>query len=78
MKKIATLVETTRDRAATVKSGSTVFSVPQQQRAVSAAEEFCFNVKPRLGVKDATWNERVEAGNLLRVLMKPNKNTVFK
>ncbi len=41
MKKIA--VETTRDRAAaTVKSGSTVFSVPQQQRAVSAAEEFCF------------------------------------
>ncbi len=35
-------------------------------------------VTPRLGVKDATWNERVEAGNLLRVLMKPNKNTVFK
>ncbi len=33
MKKIATLVETTRDRAATtVKNGSTVFSV-QQQRA---------------------------------------------
>ncbi len=43
MKKIAALVETTGDRAAaTVKSGSTVFSVPQQQRAVSAAEEFCF------------------------------------
>ncbi len=43
MKKIATLVETARDRAAaTVKSISTVFSVPQQQRAVSAAEEFCF------------------------------------
>ncbi len=34
MKKIAALVETTRDRAAAaVKSGSTVFSVPQQQRA---------------------------------------------
>ncbi len=44
MKKIAALVETTRDRAAAaVKSGSTVFSVlQQQQRAVSAAEEFCF------------------------------------
>ncbi len=42
MKKIAALVETTRDRAAAaVKSGSSVFSVPQQ-RAVSAAEEFCF------------------------------------
>ncbi len=42
MKKIAALVETTRDRAAaTVKSGSMVFSV-RQQRAVSAAEEFCF------------------------------------
>ncbi len=37
MKKIATLVETTRDRAAVTESGSTVFSV-QQQRAVSAAE----------------------------------------
>ncbi len=34
MKKIAALVETTRDRAAAaVKSGSTVFSVQQQQRA---------------------------------------------
>ncbi len=43
MKKIAALVETTGVRAAaTVKSGSTVFSVLQQQRAVSAAEEFCF------------------------------------
>ncbi len=42
MKKIAALVETTGDRAATVKSVSTVFSVQQQQRAVSAAEEFCF------------------------------------
>ncbi len=39
MKKIAALVETTRHRAAAaVKSGSTVFRVPQQQRAVSAAE----------------------------------------
>ncbi len=37
MKKIAALVETTRDRAAaTVKSVSTVFSVPQQQREPSA------------------------------------------
>ncbi len=45
MKKIAALVETTRDRAAvTVKSGSTVFSVPRQQRAVSAAEEFCVQI----------------------------------
>ncbi len=43
MKKIAALVETTRDRAAAaVKSGSMVFSVLQQRRAVSAAEEFCF------------------------------------
>ncbi len=43
MKKIAALVETTPDRAAAaVKSGSTVFSVQQQQRAISAAEEFCF------------------------------------
>ncbi len=33
MKKIAALMETTGDRAATVKSGSTVFRVPQQQRA---------------------------------------------
>ncbi len=40
MKKIAALVETTR-AAVTVKSIS-VFSVQQQQRAVSAAEEFCF------------------------------------
>ncbi len=30
MKKIAALEETTQDRTATVKSGSTVFSVPQQ------------------------------------------------
>ncbi len=36
MKRIAALVETTRDRAATVKSVSTVFSVPQQQRVPSA------------------------------------------
>ncbi len=43
MKKIAALVETTPDRAAAaVKSGSTVFSV--QQRAVSAAEEFCVQI----------------------------------
>ncbi len=42
MKKIAALVETTQDRVATVKSGWTVFSVPQQQRALGAAEEFCF------------------------------------
>ncbi len=45
MKKIAALVETTRDRAAaTVKNGSTVFSVLQQQRAISAAEEFCVQI----------------------------------
>ncbi len=44
MKKIAALVETTRDRVPTVKSGSTVFRVPQQQRAVSAAEEFCIQI----------------------------------
>ncbi len=44
MKKIAALVKTTRDRVATVKSGSTVFSVLQQQRAVSAAEEFCIQI----------------------------------
>ncbi len=43
MKKIAALVETTRDRAAT-ESGSTVFSVQQQQRAVSADEEFCVQI----------------------------------
>ncbi len=43
--KIAALVETTPDRAAAaVKSGSTVFSVKQQQRAVSAAEEFCVQI----------------------------------
>ncbi len=36
MKKIDALVETTRDRVPTVKSGWTVFSVQQQQRAVSA------------------------------------------
>ncbi len=41
MKKIAALVETTGDRVPTIKSVS-VFSVQQQQRAVSAAEEFCF------------------------------------
>ncbi len=35
MKRIAMVVETTRDRAATVKSGSMVFSVPQQQREPS-------------------------------------------
>ncbi len=45
MKKIAALVETTPDRAAAaVKSGSTVFSVQQQQRAISAAEEFCIQI----------------------------------
>ncbi len=45
MKKIAALVETTRDRAAAaVKSGSRVFSVQQQQRAVSVAEEFCVQI----------------------------------
>ncbi len=43
--KIAVLVETTGDRAAaTVKSVSTVFIVQQQQRAVSTAEEFCFQI----------------------------------
>ncbi len=36
MKKIAALVETTGDRVATVRSGSTVFRVPQQQREPSA------------------------------------------
>ncbi len=37
-KKIPALVETTRDHAAvTVKSSSTVFSVPQQQRAAESA-----------------------------------------
>ncbi len=36
MKKIAALVETTRDRVATVKSVSTVFSVLQQHRVPSA------------------------------------------
>ncbi len=52
MKKIAALVETTQDRAATVKSGSTVFSVQQQQRAVSAAEEFCVQIHAiKLAVK---------------------------
>ncbi len=40
MKKIAALEETTRERAATVKSGSAVFSVLPQQRFISAAEEF--------------------------------------
>ncbi len=46
MKKIAVLVETTQDRAVTVKSGSTVFRVPQQQRVPSsAAEEFCVQVQ---------------------------------
>ncbi len=44
MKKIAALVETTRDHAAVTESGSTVFSVQQQQRAVSAAEEFCVQI----------------------------------
>ncbi len=52
MKKIVALVETTRDRAATtVKSGSTVFRVPQQQRAVSAAEEFCFKYSNKACLK---------------------------
>ncbi len=36
MKKTAALVETTRDRAAATQSGSTVFSVQQQQRVPSA------------------------------------------
>ncbi len=35
MKKLPT-VETTRDRAVTVKSGSAVFSVPQQQSKAPA------------------------------------------
>ncbi len=35
MKKVAALVETTQDRAATVKSVSMVFSVPQQQQQPS-------------------------------------------
>ncbi len=42
MKKIAALVETTRDRAVVAVKSVSVFSVQQQQRAVSAAEEFCF------------------------------------
>ncbi len=42
MKKIAALVETTGDRAAATVKSVSVFSVQQQQRAVSAAEEFCF------------------------------------
>ncbi len=42
MKKIAALVETTGDRAAAAIKSVSVFSVQQQQRAVSAAEEFCF------------------------------------
>ncbi len=42
MKKIAALVETTPDRAAVTVKSVSVFSVQQQQRAVSAAEEFCF------------------------------------
>ncbi len=36
MKKIAALVETTQDRAVTVKSGLMVFRFPQQQRVPSA------------------------------------------
>ncbi len=44
MKKIAALVETTPDHAAVTESGSTVFSVQQQQRAVSADEEFCVQI----------------------------------
>ncbi len=42
MKKIAALVETTRDRAAVTVKSVSVFRVQQQQRAVSSAEEFCF------------------------------------
>ncbi len=38
MKKIAALVETTRDHAAVTVKSVSVFSVPQQQRAVSSAE----------------------------------------
>ncbi len=50
MKKIATLVETARDRAtATVKSGSMVFSVlpaaAASASAFSAAEVFCSRVQ---------------------------------
>ncbi len=53
MKEIAMLVETTGDRAAaTAESGSTVFSVQQQQRAVSAAEEFCVQIQAiKLAIK---------------------------
>ncbi len=52
MKKIAALVETRGDRVATVKSGSTLFRVPQQQRAVSTAEEFCVQIHPiKLAIK---------------------------
>ncbi len=44
MKKIAALVETTPDHAAaTVKNGSTVFSVQQQQRAVSKLKSSASN-----------------------------------
>ncbi len=61
MKKIAALVETTPDRAAAaVKSSSTVFSVPQQQRAVSAAEEFCIQIN-KAPAKVITMN--VSGGN---------------
>ncbi len=50
--KIAALVKTTGDRAMTVKSGSTVFSFPQKQRAVSTAEEFCVQIHAiKLAVK---------------------------
>ncbi len=46
------LVETSQDRAVAVKSGSMVFSVPQQQQAVSAAEEFCVQIHAiKLAVK---------------------------
>ncbi len=66
MKKIAALVETARDRAAAaVKSGSTVFSVQQQQRAVSAAEEFCVQIHAiKLAIKpQQVINMNVSGGN---------------
>ncbi len=39
MKKIAALVETTRERAAATESGPTVFSVPQQQQRAQVTSE---------------------------------------
>ncbi len=66
MKKIAALVETTGDcAAAAVKSGWTVFSVPQQQRAVSklksSASNTCNKACHKAPAKVITMN--VSGGN---------------